>query len=205
MSTIALQSATLVFGFPLFALMFNAQWRYLSHFQAKRCALFMGLILLGGPATEVFFNTVYTWLFGQPLWVYQALPIAGGSTSWYAFFIWSLYGINVYFIDQRLAHSRTKRLHSYAIKSLIMGIEGPMLEVFFNLVFLAISGGILVHYVPADTWHFTSWQVMPIYAWCGLWAAIWVDMLDKYISWALIAALWGMGILSLLGIAYFGV
>lgn len=198
-------SAVLFFGMPLFYGLMHFQQlnkAFVESRALKNILLYMGFTLLAAPWSELFFNAVWRFATGSPLWTYSIAPIAHGDTSLYALLIWSMYGLNIYFVYQWLGKLRNPFWKSPFGKAVLMGIEGPLaFEVVFNLLFLGLFGTYIAYYHPSDMAHLTSWQVAPVYMWCGFLSAISLQWLEKRNSWQLTGTIWALALFSLASMA----
>jgi hypothetical protein len=154
----------------------------------------MGATFLAAPLAEVLFNKLYISLFGVPLWTYKILPVGSGHTSLFSPVIWSVYGLGIYLIHQKLQFGYFKKSF---LGGLIMAIEGPLYEIAANLLFITLFGSYLFYYWPADMWHLTSFQVVPIYFLCGWVAALSLPYLRHLVRWEGVAITWCLAVISM--------
>ena len=197
--SVVLLTIILCFAMPLTVLILHYKYINNNVINIKKAAAYAGSFFLAAPIAELFFNSLYEYFFGKPVWVYHILPIAGGDTSLLACIIWTMYGLNTFFVYEKLNVANKSFLRTKLFKSLFMGVEGPVMEVVFNLLTLALFGSFVAYYNPGEAFHLTSLQVVPIYAWCGLWAAIWSEKLFvNDVSWKLVSIYFFLGVISLI-------
>jgi hypothetical protein len=119
-----------------------------------------------GVYDEVFLDTLYNWIVGQPLWYYNVLPIHGGYTSQYAPVVWGLYGFHLYLLHETLRTNWSIERSRYL--ALILSVEALILEALLTISAKPFFGEFMYYYTPGDLWHVTSIQNMPFYFLCGL-------------------------------------
>lgn len=118
-----------------------------------------------GVLGEVVFDSVYTIVFGHPLWPYRLFPIHYGYTSLYSLYLWGTVGLYMYML-----HDTLKRYHITSRMTLacIFCIDAVLFEVLANLSYIAVFKNYVFYYLPGDLWHVTSLQAVPIYLFAGL-------------------------------------
>lgn len=115
---------------------------------------------------EIFLDTLYHLIVGNPLWHYNVLPIHGGYTSAFAPIIWGMLGFHVYLFHDTLRKWRPGvRRKSIA---LIFSVEALFLEAALTLSSLLFFGQLMYYYYPSDLWHVTTIQNIPFYFICGM-------------------------------------
>ena len=130
-------------------------------------ALTASSVLLLAIIAESLINPFYELWFGSKLWVYHVFPLYDGNVSALAVIVWSAYGIHLYFTRQSLDKKLRAGWNRNGAKALIIGLEAPFIfEVSGNLLFLQLSNHYYAYYLPADVYHLTSLQVVPVYSFC---------------------------------------
>lgn len=133
--------------------------------EKKFALLYISIVIFIGVFGEVFIDTIYNFVFGQPLWEYHLLPKHSAYTSYYSLFIWGLYGFHLYLFHGYLKNHNIVSTNKLAA---IISLEALLLEVIFNLLFLVLSGKYIFYYIPNDAWHITSLQAIPFYFLAGI-------------------------------------
>lgn len=132
--------------------------------QPKTLALYLVTMIALGLIGEITFDTVYRTVFGAPLWEYHILPIHGAYTSIYSLFLWGMIGLHVYLLHGTLQKRGVTSIHALAF---IFCLEAIVIEALVNSSFLALFGDYIYYYLPADLWHLTSLQTLPLYLFAG--------------------------------------
>ncbi len=130
----------------------------------KLAALYVTFVAMFGPLGEIIVGTLYSALFGQPLWQYRILPVHNGYTSLFAPFVWGIGGFYLYMMHEIV---RRHRSISNLKASLIHMTEMICVEFLINLSFLLIFGTYIFYYLPGDLWHIVSIQTLPFYIAAG--------------------------------------
>lgn len=137
------------------------------HIEPYRLALTASAVLLFAILGEAIVNPLYEYWFSSKLWEYRVLPLHDGNVSALAAFIWTAYGIHLYFTLQTLEQRLPSRLKNSYAKAFLIGFEAPLIaEVTGNLVFLSMANTYYAYYLPSDIGHLTSLRVIPIYMIC---------------------------------------
>jgi len=162
--------AALVFSFLLVGISFVINRRLLQGrlvIDVYHLALTASSVLLLAIIAESLINPFYESWFGSKLWVYHVFPLYDGNVSALAVIVWSAYGIHLYFTRQSLEKKLRAGWNHNGAKALIVGLEAPFIfEVSGNLLFLLLSNNYYAYYLPADVYHLTSLQVIPVYTCC---------------------------------------
>lgn len=125
---------------------------------------FFGVALIGLYG-EIFLDTMYNAVIGNPLWRYNILPVHHAYTSSYAIVVWGLYGFHLYLLHDTLrARSITKTLQLAAI----FCIEALFMEAALTISAKFLLGDFMYYYYPSDLWHVSSFQNIPFYFICGI-------------------------------------
>lgn len=135
----------------------------------KRAIRYVSAAVLIGVFGEVFIETVYTAIFGQPLWHYQFLPVHGTYTSQFSLVLWAMYGLHIYWTKQTLDRKYGK-LAKWKLAT-VFAVESLLLETFANVVWLILFGYFIYFYTPPDLWHVTTIINIPCY-FAAAWAMI---------------------------------
>lgn len=122
---------------------------------------YISAAVLIGVFGEVFVETIYNAIFGQPLWYYQFLPTHNAYTSYFSVVLWAMYGLHIYWVDITLKEKYGK-LKKWKLAS-VFAVESLLLETFANLVWLAAFGYLIYYYTPGDLWHVTTLVNIPCY------------------------------------------
>lgn len=130
---------------------------------------YVSAAVLIGVFGEVFVETIYNAIVGEPLWYYQFLPTHNTYTSYFSVVLWAMYGLHIYWVDITLKEKYGK-LKKWKLAS-IFAVESLLLETFANLVWLAVFGYLIYFYTPNDLWHVTTLQNIPCY-FAASWAMI---------------------------------
>lgn len=145
-----------------------------------RIALSASTVLLLALIAEATVNPVYTSLTGHKLWEYRVLPLYDGNVSALGLLVWTAYGVHLHFTLQTLKARLPRRWRGASGQALVIGFEAPLIaEVSGNLVFLLIAGEYYAYYLPADVFHLTSFQVVPIYMICVFVGLVVLELLEK--------------------------
>lgn len=136
---------------------------------------------------------LHTEIFGWRLWEYHIYPNHRDYGTDLGFITWPWYGFHFYFFNRAL-EIRHMAAHGVFKKGSITGIDGPLLEILGNGLYLVMFGSYVFYYFPGDLWHLTSVKVMPYYAIAGIVLAIVMHALERAPrSWALPVALYFTG------------
>ncbi|HQQ63560.1 MAG TPA: hypothetical protein PLF22_08295 [Pseudomonadales bacterium] len=127
---------------------------------------YMGATALVGPVGEVVFNNTFRLLSGGPLWQYHILPVHRGDTSRYSFFLWSLYGVYLYFLHRKTTAAPGER-RDYLL-ALLIAVDAIFLEFVTNIGSLFYLRTLVFYYFPSDIGHLTTALVSPFYFLGGL-------------------------------------
>ena len=162
--------ASLVFAFALVLLSycFN-RWLIGDRLEVDpyRLALTASTVLLLAIIGESLINPVYELCMGRKLWEYRIFPLHDRNVSALAVLVWTAYGVHLYFTRQSMQSRLNARWNNRYGKSVIMGLEAPLLlEVSGNLTFLYLTNTYYAYYLPSDVGHLTSFQAVPVYVLC---------------------------------------
>lgn len=147
---------------------------------------------------EIIANGLYHALFHTYLWEYKVYPVHGGSTSFLAVFFWPLYGIYLYFLHEALKIRKWDSLAHWK-RGMLSGFDGPMIEIILNTFFLLLHQTLFFYYFPSDIFHFTTLQIVPVYAFGGIILAYALHYLEQAKKvWAVPVVLYMAGIAVLL-------
>ncbi len=138
--------------------------------ELKQALAYMCVVATIGVFGEIFLDSVYNFFVGQPLWLYNLLPIHNGYTSAYAPIIWGIFGFHCYLFHDTLA----KKWHitrTWQV-ALVLSFEALLLEAMLTLSAIPVFGSLMYYYTPNDLWHVTSLQNVPFYYICGLLIAV---------------------------------
>lgn len=128
----------------------------------KNLYLYVGMMAFIGPIGEVFINSFCRFFFGSPLWTYLIFPVHNGDTSKYSFFLWSLYGIYLYFLHQKFPLDFQQKKY-YLAPSFIMAFDAITLEFLMNISSLVFLSTFIFYYFPSDVLHLTTLAASPFY------------------------------------------
>jgi hypothetical protein len=128
--------------------------------ELKQAVLYFSTVAMVGLFGEVFLDTVYNTVFGNPLWRYNILPIHDGYTSSYAVVTWGIYGLHLYLLHGTLKAKSIVRTRHLA---LIICLEALLLEALLTISAKLLLGRYLYYYYPGDLWHVSSFQNIPFY------------------------------------------
>lgn len=157
--------------------------------------LFMSGAFLVATIFEAVLGYAHTAFFGWRLWEYRVFPNHGGYGSFLGPLYWPWYGFHLYLFHQVLALRQQRLANTTFLKGSCSGIDGPLLELLGNGLFLIISGGYMFYYTPSDLGHLTSFGVMPHYVIGGVILAYTLKILAKAKkNWALPIALYSAGL-----------
>jgi len=126
----------------------------------KPVFLYISTLAMLGVYGETIFGNVYNYLLGHLLWQYTIFPIHHGYTSRFALVLWGMYGFHLYLMHDSLGKRNIK---SAKHLSLIFCVEAIIIEALVNLTYRATFGKYIFYYFPADLWHLTSIEVLPVY------------------------------------------
>ena len=106
-------------------------------------------------------------VFGWRMWEYRVYPNHHEYGSYLGPLTWPWYGFHVYLLDRVLA-ARGRALPRVWQHGLVTGVDGPLLEILGNGLFLLLFGSYFFYYFPPELGHLTSVLVMPYYAVAGM-------------------------------------
>jgi hypothetical protein len=119
---------------------------------------------------ECILSSAYVRLVGGRLWTYHLLPAHEGNVTLLSVLVWPAFALHCYFQTVGLRARRFALADSLGFTCLLMTFEATLLfEMAGNLYFLVVRGDYLAYYHPADLWHLTSLQAMPVYAVAAGW------------------------------------
>ncbi len=157
-------------------------------------ALYMSASFLVMAIMEAALGHLHTQLFGWRLWEYHLLPNHRGYGSDLGPITWPWYGFHVYLLDQVL-RARRLELGGPQWRGALTGLDGPLLEILGNGLFLLFFGGYVFYYFPGELGHLTSVKVIPHYALAGMVLYLVLRALvQAERSWWLPAALYFTGV-----------
>jgi hypothetical protein len=157
--------------------------------------LFMSGAFLIASIFEVALGSLHTQIFGWRMWEYRVLPNHGGYGSYLGPLFWPWYGFHLYLFHQVLQIRKRPLSKTTFLKGTCSGLDGPLLELLANGLFILFSGGFLFYYTPSDLGHLSSLSVMPHYVIGGVILAYVLKFLNNAKkNWALPAALFGTGL-----------
>ena len=175
--------AAVVFSMALIATSFAVNRRLCrNHLQIDwyRLALTASAVLLLATIAEALVDPLYAAVRGRALWEYRAYPLYHSHVSALAMLVWSAYGVHLYFTRQSLEQRLPQRWNNIYGKAFVIGFEAPFVfEVSGNLIFLLLSRTYYAYYLPADVWHLTSVQVIPIYMVCAFTGLMALHVLER--------------------------
>lgn len=157
---------------PLAVSLFAVSWTLFAYFfnsiLSKRfikvrlvdALVYISAVTLAGVFGEVFIDTIYTFVFSEPLWIYHLWGVHNSYTSYFSIFIWGFYGFHLYLFHTFL---EARRISSELILASIISLEALLLEILFNVTFFVFFGFYIFYYLPNDLWHITSLQAIPFY------------------------------------------
>lgn len=143
------------------------QWLSIRDINWYKFFLYVTITFLFAVCFEIFSNHTYSTLFGKPLWEYKVMATHGGSTTLLGMFFWPLYGVYLYFLHKAF-EIRNWHNHSHWKKGILSGIDGPIIEIILNTFFLFVHQTFFFYYYPKDLFHFTTFQIVPVYALGGI-------------------------------------
>ncbi len=136
---------------------------------------------------------LHTELLGWRLWEYRLLPNHRGYGTYLGLITWPWYGFHLYLFEQALA-GRGLRIENVCWRGSLTGVDGPLLEILGNGLFLLMFGQYVFYYFPGDLGHVTSTAVMPHYALAGVVLAVVLRALVRAErSWLLPLAIYFIG------------
>jgi|GEM_PF-1515386 len=161
MFQLLLFAAACALGVYLLNCLIMRKWRKLNW---EHVVLHVVAMAAMGVVGEVAVNTMYHFVVGRPLWTYTVYPIHHDYTSQYAALLWGVYGLNLYMLHSMLTLRHKLPLYKLAV---IFGFESMIFETLIDVAYKLTFGHYFFYYWPADLWHFTTVQVLPLYALCG--------------------------------------
>ncbi|MDB5168854.1 MAG: hypothetical protein JWO41_210 [Candidatus Saccharibacteria bacterium] len=138
--------------------------RKFKKIEIRQALLYTTSVGMLGVFGEVFVGHVYSFLFGEPLWLYHVLPIHNGFTSQYAPVIWGILGFHLYLLHGTLT---SRKAHSINRLAFYFAGEAIIIELMGNYSFQAVFHQYIFYYFPPDLWHLTSVQTLPFYLAAG--------------------------------------
>lgn len=143
---------------------------------------------------EASLGYLHTEVFGWRLWEYHQLPNHRGYGTDLGPITWPWYGFHFYMFSQVLQYRRLEPRNN-VLKGSVTGLDGPLLEIIGNGLFLLIFGQYVFYYFPGDLGHLTSLAVMPHYALAGVILVIVMESLKQAErNWGLPLALYFSGV-----------
>lgn len=147
---------------------------------AYRLILSATAVLFLAVTGESFVNSVYQLGVGTKLWEYRVHPLHDKNVSALAVFLWTAYGVHLYFTRQSMNHLFSRKWNNRLGKSLVLCLEAPLVfEVCGNLFFLLLLKQYYAYYLPGDLFHLTSIQVIPVYLLCIYFGLVILGILEK--------------------------
>jgi hypothetical protein len=122
-------------------------------------------VAMVGVFGEVLLDSLYTAVFGTPLWQYRVLPIHNAYTSYYSLVIWGMYGFYLYLLHDSL---NGRFADSVGLLAVFISVEAIALELLLNLSHLIIFKQYIFYYLPSGLWHLSAFQVIPFYFIAGI-------------------------------------
>ncbi|MDZ7753371.1 MAG: hypothetical protein U5S82_17435 [Gammaproteobacteria bacterium] len=162
--------------------------------EAYPLLLYMSGAFLVMAIMEASLGYMHTEALGWRLWEYRILPNHHGYGTDLGPITWPWYGFHLYLLDQVLS---ARRLHAQGpvVRGGMTGVDGPLLEILGNGLFLLIFGQYVFYYFPGDLGHLTSLLVIPHYALAGMVLYFIIHALrDAPRSWSLPPALYFTGV-----------
>lgn len=133
-------------------------------------------------------------VFGWRLWEYHLYPNHQAFGTFLGPLTWPWYGFHFYLFGEALK-ARGVVLNGTLRKGALTGLDGPLLEILGNGLYLLFFGQYVFYYFPPELGHLTSVFVMPHYALAGIVLVVVMRALrqaDRY--WGLPAALYFTGV-----------
>lgn len=132
-----------------------------------RVVLYMSGAFLVMAIMEAALGHLHTELLGWRLWEYRILPNHRAYGSDLGPITWPWYGFHVYLLEQVL-HARRLQVGAPHWRGGMTGVDGPLLEILGNGLFLLFFGQYVFYYFPGELGHLTSVLVIPHYALAGM-------------------------------------
>lgn len=126
--------------------------------------LFVSTVAMIGTFGEVFWDSLYAYVFHEPLWQYYILPLHQAHTSYFAAALWGFYGFHLYLLYDTI-HKRYKSAIKYL--PLIFALEALMIEALVSITFLIAFHRWIYYYLPNGLWHVSAFQNFPLYIMAG--------------------------------------
>ena len=182
-------------GIPALYLLHRLLARQPLKLNAYDILLFMSGSFLIASIFEVVLGNLHTQIFGWRMWEYRALPNHDGYGSYLGPLFWPWYGFHLYLFHQVLQIHNWQLSKTTFLKGTCCGLDGPLLELLANGLFILFSGGFLFYYTPSDLGHLSSLSVIPHYMIGGVILAYVLRLLNRTKkNWALPVTLFGAGL-----------
>jgi hypothetical protein len=145
----------------------------------KKLVYIVFVFSLLGVIGEDFVNTLYSIIFGAPLWEYRLYPLHSGNISYFFPFVWGTLGFYTYWRSVVFLHNspmNTLRL------GVLLGSEAIFIELIVNIPYYMLFGDYIFYYFPANLGpfsHFSCLQVIPFYMLVGIVTANMVKQQEK--------------------------
>ena len=124
---------------------------------------YISLFCLYGISGEIVVNTIWEYLFSQPLWEYKLFPTESGHISYFFPLIWGALGFYKYINDTVWHKFKPDQI---ILPGIIMGAEAIFLELLYNGLFLFVFGEYIFYYLPSNLGplsHLSCLEVLPFY------------------------------------------
>ncbi len=136
--------------------------------EPKKLLFYVSLFCLFGIAGEIVVNTLWAYVFGEPLWEYRLFPTKNAHISYFFPLIWGSLGFYKYINDTVWHKFESNQI---ILPGIIMGAEAIFLEILYNGLFLLLFGEYIFYYLPANLGplsHLSCLEVLPFYFMVGL-------------------------------------
>lgn len=171
----------------LFYCLIAGQWLSINPY---RLLLNMSAAFLIMSIMEASLGHFHTHIFGWRLWEYHLLPNHRAYGTFLGLITWPWYGFHFYLFNKALK-KRNRQVNNLFLHGCITGIDGPLLEILGNGLYLLVFGGYVFYYFPGEIGHLTSLYVIPYYAMAGIVLTIVMSALNQArIDYWLVAALY---------------
>lgn len=134
----------------------------------RKLIFYISIFCAFGIAGEIVVNTIWTILFGGPLWEYRLYPTTSGHISYFFPLVWGSLGYYKYINDTVWHQFHPEQRF---IPGIIMGAEAIFLELIYNGLFLLLFGSYIFYYFPSNLGplsHLSCLEVLPFYFMVGL-------------------------------------
>lgn len=136
-----------------------------------RLVLTMATAFLVMSIMEAGLGYLHSLVFGWRMWEYRLWPNHRDFGTYLGPITWPWYGFHFHLFNKAL-ELRHRAVRNPVLHGAMTGLDGPLLEILGNGLYLLVFGGYVFYYFPPELGHLTSLFVIPYYAIAGVVLAI---------------------------------